>query len=244
MKFSSTFVTILAAVSSTSAFPTLFKREVPQEHSHDIIVNAANKILSQNSNTLPSAIFGVLGNKAAQNAINSSKTKFTDPNCLQQNIADQVITNCKSGKTGGLSKPNCIAAGLKYRVLERNSAGIGVESPLCTSTPVNPELKGMKQHQDPAGKTAKQTNKQIEINLAKSLVAAGLSKNQAVQGALETATFAPGALNDFTAIGNSCDLGAGFIADFIGKNKDFGGPVIAKNVVLIRLLGLRLRRGM
>ncbi|KAJ3124636.1 hypothetical protein HK098_000973 [Nowakowskiella sp. JEL0407] len=217
MKFTGVLATAICAFVSVTASP-IHRREVPQEHSHDIIVNQIRPILQVNSNTLPDPIFALLGNAAASKAIADNKTKQTDPDCLQQNIADQSITNCKSGKITNLSQADCIAVAIKYRALERNSGSVGATSGICKTAPVNDELKTITQHQDPASDNALTVNGDVEVAVAKALVALGLSADAAASGALETATFGPGQKGDPTAQGLSCDNGAG------GK---FGDSIVA-----------------
>ncbi|KAJ1565525.1 hypothetical protein HK096_002295 [Nowakowskiella sp. JEL0078] len=230
----SAIATVLA-LSAVQIFASpLSRREVPQEHSHDIIVNQVRKILNQNANTLPDPIFALLGNAAASNGIAQAGSKLTDPNCLQQNIADQSITNCKAGKTAGFSAAQCIATAVKFRALERNSGSVGAVSASCTTAPTNKELSTIKQHQDPASTGAATNNGDVEIAVAKVLLSLGLTADEAANGSLETSTFGPGKLGDPTARGLSCDDGAG---------GNFGGAVIAAADGTDPITGFTFKKG-
>src|SRR5690242_13091179 len=87
---SAALVTVLGVAPMLSLVP-LTSAEVPQEHSHDSITNVLRQTLQKNTGGLPDPIFGLLGDaKANENAPDG------DGKCLQQNIADQTITNAKA----------------------------------------------------------------------------------------------------------------------------------------------------
>lgn len=72
--------------------------------------------------------------------------------------------------------------------IERNTAGVGVASKLCTEKAVNPEIGALTQHQDTALENAGALNKAITLELAKQLAGIGADSNLA----LLSGTFAPG----------------------------------------------------
>ena len=155
------------------------KREVPQEHSHQNILDIVNPILDQNNPLkIQDAVFGLLGNKAAA----EGAPNVQDLDCLQQIVADQVFTTAKaSGDVNG--QANAII----YRALERNTASVGLASALCDQTAQNPEIAAITQHQDPASPQAS-GNANIELAVATQLASIGADPNLA----LGSATFAPG----------------------------------------------------
>ncbi|KAJ3117190.1 hypothetical protein HDU96_007618, partial [Phlyctochytrium bullatum] len=199
--------TILAFLAASLTFVAA---EVPQEHSHDLIVNQVRNIIRKGNNqeafTRVDPIFALLGDGAARGGI-AQDPKLTsdaqrDPSCLQQNIADECISNAK--RTG--NDRNEIATCIQFRALEKNTIGIGLRSAQCNQTPKNAEINGLKQHQDPAADGATAENKAIEIEVGRRIFAlGGFSAEQATNLALQTATFAPGDRNDFTFKGNTCD---------------------------------------
>lgn len=169
----------LAAARELSLYKTVAKREVPQEHSHAAIVRTVQKALVlDNPQEIVDAVFGLLGTQAAA----AGKGKVTNPDCLQQIVADQAFTNAK--KVGDLDGQ---ANAILYRALERNTAGVGKESAACKETAKNPEIAAIKQHQDPASPAAS-GNKQIALDVAKQLKAIGADPNLAIN----TGTFHPG----------------------------------------------------
>lgn len=88
-----------------------------------------------------------------------------------------------------------------FAALERNTAGVGVKSVLCTDKAVNPEIAAIKRIQDPASAGAKEGNRAIILELAKQLASIGSDPLQA----LDAGTFQPGDVNDATGAGNTCD---------------------------------------
>ncbi|KAI5896623.1 uncharacterized protein SCHCODRAFT_02615369 [Schizophyllum commune H4-8] len=169
-------------------------REVPQEHSHEKYLTLVRASLAlDNPQNLGDPVFALLGNAAAQQGLGDS----TDPDCLQQAIADQAFTNAKAA-----NDVDGMVGALVYRALERNSGKVGAASNACTSvTAANPEIAALQQHQDPASDGAADTNKQITLELARQIASVGGDPQQA----LESGTFAPGDVNDPTAAGNTCD---------------------------------------
>ncbi|KAI8815616.1 uncharacterized protein EV422DRAFT_349639 [Fimicolochytrium jonesii] len=190
------------AVAASAAPASLTRREVPQEHSHDLIVNAVRQIFIKDTQGFPDPIFALLGNAAALSALTPTTVTDKDPNNLQLHIADITITNCK--KTTPVD-PLCIARAVQFRALERNTPGVGTKSGAATAKPVNKELDEISQHQDPASDGAGQVNKEVEIAVARTLAGLGIEKGIAVGLALETATFAAGNRADSTGKGNVCD---------------------------------------
>ncbi|KAI8302622.1 hypothetical protein K4K61_007814 [Colletotrichum sp. SAR11_59] len=169
------------------------KREVPQEHSHEIFLNITREFLNkQNPKAIADPVFGLLGDDAAK----FGAGQVTNLACLHQETADQAFTNAKAEKDiRGMS------GALVYASLERNTAGIGVASAACTDTAVNPEIAAIKAHQDPATDNAAAGNKAVTLELAKQLASIGGDPMLA----LESGTFAPGEKTDTTFKGNSCD---------------------------------------
>ncbi|KAK1452423.1 hypothetical protein CCUS01_10914 [Colletotrichum cuscutae] len=170
------------------------KREVPQEHSHEIFLNITREFLNkENPKAIADPVFGLLGDAAAK----TGAGQVTNLACLQQETADQAFTNAKAAKDiRGMS------AALVYQTLERNTAGVGVNSAACTDKPVNAEIAALsKKHQDPAADGAAANNKEVALALAKQLAAVGGDPMLA----LESGTFAPGDKSDTTFKGLSCD---------------------------------------
>ncbi|KAL7917239.1 hypothetical protein ACQKWADRAFT_317476 [Trichoderma austrokoningii] len=171
----------------------VLRREVPQEHSHDVFLSITNEALAKsNPKGVKDAVFGLLGNAAAAGGAGS----VTNLDCLKQETADQAFTN---GKAAGDLR--LMAGALVYQALERNTGKVGLASVTCTEQAVNPEIQAVKPHQDPASVNAASINKGITLELAKQLKAIGADPNLA----LLSGTFAPGDLNDATAKGNTCD---------------------------------------
>ncbi|CAK7211270.1 hypothetical protein SBRCBS47491_001066 [Sporothrix bragantina] len=195
MKTTSAVLALAGAVSARdiSLYSAVMKREVPQEHSHQQILDIVNPILQQNNPlAIQDAVFGLLGNAAAA----KGAPNVQDLDCLQQIIADQVFTNAvAAGDVNG--QVNAIL----YRALERNTGSVGLASVLCTQTAVNPEIAAITQHQDPASSAAS-GNKQIALNVAKQIAAVGGDPTLANSAG----TFAPGKIGDPTAKGNTCDV--------------------------------------
>ncbi|KAL1743628.1 hypothetical protein HDZ31DRAFT_40533 [Schizophyllum fasciatum] len=169
-------------------------REVPQEHSHEKYLTSVRTSLAlDNPQNLGDPVFALLGNAAAKQGLGDS----TDPDCLQQAIADQAFTNAKAA-----NDVDGMVGALVYRALERNSAKVGATSAACTSVQAtNPEIAALQQHQDPASDGAADTNKQVTLALAQQIASVGGDP----QLALESGTFAPGDTSDPTAAGNTCD---------------------------------------
>jgi hypothetical protein len=86
--------------------------------------------------------------------------------------------------------------------LERNTGQVGLASLLCTQIAINPEIAGLKQHQDPASSGAKIINKQIVLDLAIQINNIGGNPLDAIK----SGTFAPGNKGDNSGKGNTCDL--------------------------------------
>ncbi|KAI0600083.1 hypothetical protein F4775DRAFT_91153 [Biscogniauxia sp. FL1348] len=171
-----------------------FRREVPQEHSHEKFLSGVEAALNLNNvDNVQAAVFGLLGNAAAA----AGAGDVQDLDCLQQRIADQAFTNAKAANdVEGMTNA------LIFRALERNTASVGLASALCQSeTAVNPEIAAIQQHQDPASDGAAALNKQITLDLATQLASIGADP----QLALQAGTFAPGEIGDQTGAGNTCD---------------------------------------
>ncbi|KAK8106029.1 hypothetical protein PG999_009388 [Apiospora kogelbergensis] len=172
----------------------LSRREVPQEHSHDNILNVvATSLKLDNPDNIQDPVFSLLGNKAAAEGAGNVK----DLDCLQQRIADQAFTNAKAA-----NDVDGMANALIFRALERNTGSVGLASVLCKSeTAKNPEVAALQQHQDPASDGAAELNKQIALTLATQLSSIGADPALAIQ----SGTFAPGKVGDTTGAGNTCD---------------------------------------
>ncbi|KAK3314220.1 hypothetical protein B0H66DRAFT_484024 [Apodospora peruviana] len=182
----------LAALASAGPL-AIQRREVPQEHSHNFILDLVRTALAiNNPKNIQDPVFALLGNAAAA----AGAGLVTNLDCLQMETADQAFTNSKAaGDIPGM------AAALLYRALERNTGSVGLASVLCNETAVNPEIAALTQHQDPASADAATINKGIALQLAKLLAAIGADPLLA----LEAGTFAPGEIGDPTGKGNSCD---------------------------------------
>ncbi|KAK2020917.1 hypothetical protein LX32DRAFT_285673 [Colletotrichum zoysiae] len=170
------------------------KREVPQEHSHELFVVTTREFLAKNNPLqISDPVFGLLGDAAAAKGAG----QVTNLACLQQATADQAFTNAKATKDiRGMS------AALVYQAIERNTGGVGVASAACTDKAVNPEIAALaKKHQDPASAGAAANNKAVTLELAKQLASIGGDPMLA----LMSGTFAPGDKADTTGKGNSCD---------------------------------------
>ncbi|KAH9926146.1 uncharacterized protein B0H18DRAFT_1211160 [Fomitopsis serialis] len=181
----------LALVATVWALP--FKREVPQEHSHAIVLESVAAMLDLNNpQGIQDPVFALLGNAAAAAGAGS----VTNLDCLQQDVADQAFTNAKAaGNTTGM------VYSLIFRAIERNTAAVGTASVICNETATNPEVAALTQHQDPASDNAAATNKAITLELAKQIASVGGDPTLA----LMSGTFAPGTIGDPTAAGNTCD---------------------------------------
>ncbi|KAL6352462.1 hypothetical protein LRP88_14229 [Fusarium phalaenopsidis] len=171
----------------------LHKRQVPQEHSHDFVLVITREFLNLNNpKNIQDPVFGLLGDGAAA----AGAGDVTNLACLKQETADQAFTNAKAaGDLRGM------AGALLFQAIERNTAGVGVASKLCTEQAVNPEIGALTQHQDAASDNAGALNKAITLELAKQLAGIGADPNLA----LLSGTFAPGDAGDATGKGNSCD---------------------------------------
>ena len=184
MKYDVALVAALAGIASARDIPiysrkVVGKREVPQEHSHEGILRAANDALKlDNPLEIQDAVFSLLGNAAA--ALGAPNVENLD--CLQQIVADQALTNAKAA--GDLE---AAANAILFRALEKNTLTVGEASPLCDEVPVNAELVGIQQHQDPASPEAA-GNADIELAVAIALASIGADPLLA----LNTATFPPG----------------------------------------------------
>ncbi|KAJ3894260.1 hypothetical protein GG344DRAFT_41496 [Lentinula edodes] len=189
------FVLALAYTAATNIAAPILRREVPQEHSHENILILMRDAIATGSNpqNLGDPVFGLLGDAAAAGGLGDT----TDPDCLQQNLADLAFTNAKAAGNVTL-----MTAALIYRALERNTGSVGLASVACNSTTaVNSEIAAISQHQDPASTGAAATNKAIVLTLAQQIASIGGDP----QDALKSGTFAPGTLGDPTAAGNTCD---------------------------------------
>ncbi|KAF6829369.1 hypothetical protein CPLU01_08011 [Colletotrichum plurivorum] len=202
MKYQAVALAVSTLLSLSAAGPSghrhhhlrrVTKREVPQEHSHELYLGITAEFLNKNNpKGIADPVFGLLGDAAAKNGAG----QVTNLACLHQETADQAFTNAKEAKDiRGMS------AALVYATLERNTQGIGQTSAACTDKAVNPEIAALKQHQDPAGATAAADNKAITLELAKQLATIGGDPMLA----LESGTFAPGDKADSTLKGNTCD---------------------------------------
>ncbi|KAM0330107.1 hypothetical protein ACHAQA_004279 [Verticillium albo-atrum] len=171
----------------------IFKRQVPQEHSHEIFLTTTREFLNlDNPKGIADPVFGLLGDAAAAQGAG----QVTNLACLKQETADQAFTNAKAaGDIRGMS------AALVFQAIERNTGSVGGVSKACTDPPVNPEIGAFAQHQDAAGPGALAGNKAITLALAKQLALIGGDPLLA----LESGTFVAGDLNDNTGAGNSCD---------------------------------------
>ncbi|KAH8887995.1 hypothetical protein GQ53DRAFT_749330 [Thozetella sp. PMI_491] len=198
MKYECAALLVAAGLASAGPLPRqpLQAREVPQEHSHNFVLDLVRTSLNLNNpKKIQDPVFGLLGNAAAATGAGA----VTNPDCLQQETADQAFTNAKAaGDIPGM------AGALLYRAIERNSGSVGTASVICNETATNPEIAALTQHQDPASPNAASINKGIALALAKQL--AGIGADPLL--ALESGTFAPGTLGDPTAKGNSCDTEA------------------------------------
>ncbi|KAM0249170.1 hypothetical protein ACHAQJ_009177 [Trichoderma viride] len=197
MKFQSTSAAAALLLGQTFGYPlpslNKLRREVPQEHSHDLFLTITNEALAKNNpKGITDAVFGLLGDAAAAGGAGS----VTNLECLKQETADQAFTN---GKAAGDIR--LMAGALVYQALERNTGQVGLASVTCTEQAVNPEIQAVKPHQDPASANAASINKGVTLELAKQLKAIGADPNLA----LLSGTFAPGDLSDTTAKGNTCD---------------------------------------
>ncbi|KAI0380137.1 hypothetical protein F5Y04DRAFT_282267 [Hypomontagnella monticulosa] len=171
-----------------------FRREVPQEHSHEKFLTGVGEALNLNNvDQVADPVFALLGNAAAAQGAGL----VTDLDCLQQRVADQAFTNAKEA-----NDVDGMANALIFRALERNTGAVGQASVLCESeTAKNPEIAALQQHQDPASDGAAALNKQITLDLAVQLASIGADP----QLALQSGTFAPGEIGDPTGAGNTCD---------------------------------------
>ncbi|KAK3987203.1 hypothetical protein QBC44DRAFT_128204 [Cladorrhinum sp. PSN332] len=211
MKYSSAILALagLASAREVSLYSKgAIKREVPQEHSHERTLRAANVALKlDNPLNILDAVFSLLGNAAAANGAGDVPADRLD--CLQQIIADQALTNAKAAGDLDLA-----AEAILFRALEKNTLSVGEASPLCNETPVNVELVNIQQHQDPASPNASEINKNIELEVAKALASIGADPLLALQ----SGTFAPGEIGDPTAAGNTCNDETDAVGCIISQN--------------------------
>ena len=69
-----------------------FRREVPQEHSHERFLTGVEAALNLNNvDQVQAAVFALLGNAAAA----AGAGQVEDLDCLQQRVADQAFTNAQ-----------------------------------------------------------------------------------------------------------------------------------------------------
>ncbi|KAI0396716.1 hypothetical protein F5Y17DRAFT_78180 [Xylariaceae sp. FL0594] len=181
-------------ISKQTQSSVKFRREVPQEHSHEKFLTGVGAALNLNNvDKVQDPVFALLGNKAA--AAGAGNVKNLD--CFQQRVADQAFTNAKAaGDIDGMVNA------LIFRALERNTGSVGLASVLCNETAVNPEIAAIQQHQDPASDGAAELNKKITLDLAVQLASIGADPRLALQ----SGTFAPGDRTDTTGAGNACDI--------------------------------------
>ena len=153
------------ALGLASASPLHVKREVPQEHSHDVFLDIVREFLNLNNpKGILDPVFGLLGNAAAADGAG----KIQNLDCLHQATADRAFTNAKAaGDVDGQ------VAALIFAAVERNTGSVGLKSVLCNETAVNPEIDILSQHQDPASDGAALENKIIALNLAIQIAAVG-----------------------------------------------------------------------
>ncbi|KAL1843066.1 hypothetical protein VTJ49DRAFT_3201 [Mycothermus thermophilus] len=165
---------------------------VPQEHSHEEDLRKTSQMLFLNNPLeIKDAVFGLLGNAAAA----EGAPNVQNLDCLQQIIADQAFTNAKAaGDLDGM------ISAIRYRALEKNTLQVGLASPLCNETAVNPEIASIQQHQDAASPEAV-VNRDVELAVARSLASIGADPLLA----LRSATFPPGQIGDPTARGQTCN---------------------------------------
>lgn len=206
MKYQVTVVA-LATLAAARELPysRMAKREVPQEHSHEAILQNVNTNLKlDNPLEIQDAVFSLLGNAAAA----KGAPNVQNLDCLQQIVADQAFTNAKAaGDVDGQ------ANAVMFRALERNTGKVGLASVLCNETAQNPEIAAITQHQDPASPEAS-GNKQIALDVATQLSSIGADPNLAIQ----TGTFAPGKTDDATGAGNTCDDANDAVGCIISQN--------------------------
>ncbi|KAF5369281.1 hypothetical protein D9758_002525 [Tetrapyrgos nigripes] len=204
------FALFYFTVSSLAAPVRFIRREVPQEHSHEPFLTSVRASLNTNNpKNLGDPVFALLGNAAAAQGLGDT----TDPDCLQQEVADQAFTNAKAA--GDVDSQ---VGALIFRALERNSGSVGATSNACTSVQaVNPEIAAIQQHQDPASDNAASVNKAIALELAKQIAAVGGDPLDA----LKSGTFAPGQIGDPTAKGNTCD-----------DQNDLNGCIFTQNLLV------------
>jgi len=184
MKYEAAMVALAGVVSARDilfAGPgKMAKREVPQEHSHEQILQTANTFLQlDNPLEIQDAVFSLLGNAAAA----LGAPNVDDLDCLQQIVADQAFTNAKAaGDLDG--QINAIL----FRAIERNTGSVGLASVICTQVAVNPEIAAVTQHQDPASDEGIAGNADLELEVARQIAILGGDPLLA----LNSATFAPG----------------------------------------------------
>ena len=197
---------ILKIAAISPLFIPLVFGSVPQEHSHDLILNAARLIIQKSKNPIAKVdvVFGLLGKVAADGGISQAGlTGQIDDICLHQSLADECLTVAKALNMDKNSMASCI----QYQGLERNTVKVGEASPICSQPVVNKEISSFAQHQDAAGGAdAIQNNILVETEVAKQMVALGFSPAEAVNLAFQTATFAAGDINDTSGKGNTCDF--------------------------------------
>lgn len=133
------YLSALAQAAPTSIH-SLNRREVPQEHSHNLFLASVRTSLAKNNpDNIQNPVFGLLGNAAAA----AGQGSITDTDCLHQATADQAFTNAKAaGDVAGMTDA------LIYAALERNTGKVGQVSAECTAIKAtNPEIGAISQHQ-------------------------------------------------------------------------------------------------
>ncbi|KAF2260768.1 hypothetical protein CC78DRAFT_536160 [Lojkania enalia] len=185
---------LTAAVAHPTTKLYKVKREVPQEHSHQAVLDKVDEALNLNNpDGIVASVFGLLGAAAAAEGAGN----IADADCLQQATADQAFTNAKE-----IGDIDLMTNALIFRALERNTGEVGLVSVPCESIQaVNPEIAALQQHQDPASDGAAELNKEITLELARQIASIGGNPLDA----LEASTFAPGEIGDPTAAGNTCN---------------------------------------
>ena len=78
---------------------TIHKRQVPQEHSHDFVLNITKEFLElDNPKEIADPVFGMLGDAAAEEGAG----QVTNLACLKQEWCE-----CRAGAVGAFRKSTC-----------------------------------------------------------------------------------------------------------------------------------------
>ena len=143
MRYIRVFVLVLCSalgLAAPASHWSLNRREVPQEHSHNIFLSSVRtSLVKNNPDNIKDPVFGLLGNAAAA----AGQGSITDTDCLHQATADQAFTNAKAaGDVSGMTNA------LIYAALERNTGKVGLASVKCSAIKAtNPEIGAVSQHQ-------------------------------------------------------------------------------------------------